>query len=342
MGVKIFSISKSTYLANKISKSYGKSLSRSNFNIFSDGEFCHGLGENVRGEKVFIIASLYSSYNEIENFLKLLPKEKHDEAKKILINLISSSDNVFELLQMIDDAKRASAKEIVAVIPYFGWARQDRKDKPRVPIGAKLMANLLQAAGVDRVVSMDLHADQIQGFFDVPFDHMYASSLFVPYLKNLNLSDLIMASPDTGGTKRAAAYAKFLNTELVISFKQRKKANEVDEMRIIGDVDGKNVVLIDDIIDTAGTIAKASNLMKEQGAKSVMAMCTHPVFSGKAYENINNSALDKVIVTDSIPIKKGLSDKIDVVSIAPLFADVLHRITEYKSISEYFEFTTIL
>lgn len=311
--VTIVSGSQSTDLGKKIAEKANFNFAKLNFTEFSDGEFQPSFEETIRGHDIFIIQSTHAP-----------------------------TRNLMEVLLTIDAAKRASAKRIVAILPYFGFARQDRKDKPRVPIGAKLMANLLQAAGVDRVVSMDLHADQIQGFFDVPFDHMYASSLFVPYLKELDLPDLVMASPDTGGTKRAAAYAKFLNTELVISFKQRKKANEVDEMRIIGDVEGKNVVLIDDIIDTAGTISKASHLMKEQGAKSVMAMCTHAVFSGKAYENINNSALDRVIVTDSIPIKKGKSDKIEVVSIVPLFADVIHRITEYKSISEYFEFTTIL
>lgn len=311
--VTIVSGTESTELAKKIADLADFNLAKLNITEFSDGEFQPSFEETIRGHDIFIIQSTYAP-----------PR------------------NLMEILFTIDAAKRASAKRVVAILPYYGFARQDRKDKPRVPIGAKLIANLLQAAGVDRVVSMDLHADQIQGFFDVPFDHMYASSLFVPYLKNMDLSNLVMASPDTGGAKRAAAYAKFLNTELVISFKQRKKANQIDEMRIIGDVKGKDVVIIDDIIDTAGTIKKAAELMKEQGAKSVMAMCTHPVLSGNAYENLNNSQLDKVIVTDTIPIQKDKCPKIEVLSIAPLFADVIHRITEYKSISDYFEFTTIL
>lgn len=311
--VTIVSGTESADLARRIAKLAEFNFADLKITDFSDGEFQPSFEETVRGHDIFIVQSTYAP-----------------------------SRNIMEMLFTIDAAKRASAKKIVAILPYYGFARQDRKDKPRVPIGAKLIANLLQAAGVDRVVSMDLHADQIQGFFDVPFDHMYASSLFVPYLKNLNLPDLVMASPDTGGAKRAAAYAKFLNTELVISFKQREKANQVAEMRIIGDVEGKDVAIVDDIIDTAGTIKLASKLMKEQGAKSVMALCTHPVFSGNAYKNLRESELDKIIVTDTIPIRKEECDKIEVLSVAPLFADVIHRITEYKSISDYFEFTTIL
>jgi ribose-phosphate pyrophosphokinase len=240
-------------------------------------------------------------------------------------------------LLLIDAAKRASAKRIVAVIPYFGLARQDRKDKPRVAIGAKLAANLLTAAGVDRVITMDLHAEQIQGFFEVPVDHLYASTIFVPYLKSLNIPDLLIAAPDTGGTKRANAYAKLLGSDLAICYKQRKVANQVESMTVIGDVKGKNVVIVDDMCDTAGTLCKAADVMIENGALSVRAICTHPVLSGAAYERIDSSKLEQVIVTDSIPLKTDKStDKITVLSVAPLFSGVLHNLMENKSISSNF------
>lgn len=311
--VKIFSGNANQPLAKAIANAYGQELGKVTFSHFSDGEFQPSFDETVRGDDVFIIQST-----------------------------IPPTENLFELLMMVDAARRASARKIIAVIPYFGFARQDRKDKPRVPIGAKLVANLLTAAGANRIVSMDMHADQIQGFFDLPFDHMYASSIFVPYLKELNLPNLVMASPDTGGAKRAAAYAKFLNTDLVICFKQRKKANEVGSMQIIGDVKGKDVVLVDDIIDTGGTLKKASDLMMEQGANSVRAMCTHGVLSGNAYKNLKESSLKEVILTDTIPLRNTTCNKIKVLSTAELFADVINRIARNESISEHFEFTTIL
>lgn len=311
--VTIFSGNANRDLAEKIAKSYGTTLGKATFARFADGEFQPSFEQSVRGHDIFIINSTFAP-----------------------------TDNLMELLLMIDTAKRASARKIIAVIPYFGFARQDRKDKPRVPIGAKLMANLLTAAGVDRVVAMDLHADQIQGFFDVPFDHMYASSIFVPYLKKLNLPNMVMASPDTGGAKRAAAYAKFLNTDLVICFKQRKKANVVSSMQVIGDVKDKDVVLVDDIIDTAGTLKLASEIIMDMGARSARAMCTHGVLSGNAYKNIHESALEEVILTDTIPLKNTSCDKIKILSSADLFADVINRIANYQSISEHFEFTTIL
>ncbi len=311
--VSIFSGHSNHALAEKIAKSYGKDLGKVTFSKFSDGEFQPSFEQTIRGHDIFIIQSTFAP-----------------------------TDNIFELLMMVDAAKRASARKIVVLTPYFGFARQDRKDKPRVPIGAKLMANLLTAAGVHRIVAMDLHADQIQGFFDVPFDHMYASIIFVPYLKSLNLDNLVMASPDTGGAKRAAAYAKFLNTDLVICFKQRSGANKIGNMQVIGDVKGKDVVLIDDIIDTAGTIKKAADLMIEQGANSVRAMATHAVLSGNAYKNIRESTLTELILTDTIPLKNNSCDKIKILSTADLFADVIRRISFNESISDHFEFTTIL
>jgi ribose-phosphate pyrophosphokinase len=236
---------------------------------------------------------------------------------------------------MIDAAKRASAKNITAVIPYFGFARQDRKDKPRVAIGAKLVANLLITAGITRIITMDLHADQIQGFFDMPVDHLYASSIFLPYLQSLKLPRLTMASPDMGGTKRANAYAKFLNCEMVICYKQRKKANVIESMTLIGEVEGKDIVLIDDIVDTAGTLTKAADMMMERGAASVRAICTHPILSGKAYEAIEQSKITELIVTDTIPLKSS-SSKIRVISVADLFADVLGKVHNFESISDHF------
>ncbi len=310
--VNIFSGSASRYLAEQIAQLYGCKLGKVSVSHFSDGEFQPSFEETVRGNELFIVQSTFAP-----------------------------TDNLFELLLMIDAAKRASAKQIVAVIPYFGFARQDRKDKPRVSIGAKLMTNLLIAAGAQRIITMDLHSDQIQGFVDIPLDHLYASTLFVPYLAGLGLKELTMASPDTGGTKRAAAYAKFLNTDLVICFKQRAKANVVERMTIIGDVEGRDIVLVDDIIDTAGTITLAADMMMEQGANSVMAVCTHALLSGKAYERIENSALTKLIVSDTIPLRKEI-DKITVLSTAELFADVISRVHNFESISDHFQFSTLL
>lgn len=309
--VNVFSGRTSEYLADKIAKYYGQPLGKVSIERFKDGEYQPSFEQTIRGNDVFLIQSTNPP-----------------------------ADNLFELLLLIDAAKRASAKRVVALIPYFGFARQDRKDKPRVSIAAKLITNLLVAAGVDRIITMDLHSDQIQGFVDIPVDHMYASSIFVPYLRRMQLPNLTMASPDTGGTKRAAAYAKFLNTDLVICFKQRSKANQIDSIRIIGDVKGRDVVLVDDIIDTAGTITKAANLMMENGATSVRALCTHPVFSEGAFEKINDSALTEVIVTDTI--KRESLGKITVLSTAEIFADVIKRVNKNKSISTHFEFTTML
>lgn len=306
--VKIFAGSSTKSLAASIAKSFGMELGKSSINRFSDGEFQPSFEESVRGSDVFIIQSTYPP-----------------------------TDNLFELLLMVDAAKRASAKRIVAVIPYFGFARQDRKDQPRVPIGAKLVANMLVAAGVSRVMTMDLHADQIQGFFEVPVDHLYASAVFSQAIKDLNLPNLIMASPDMGGSKRAYAYAKYLESDVVICYKQRKKANNIDKMFVIGDVEGKDVVLVDDMIDTAGTLTKAADLMKEKGATSVRAICTHPILSGNAYERIENSALTELLVTDTIPLKQEGS-KIRVISVADLFAKVIYKVHNYESISSYFIF----
>ncbi|MFO8054002.1 MAG: ribose-phosphate pyrophosphokinase [Bacteroidales bacterium] len=310
--VNIFSGRASRYLAEKIAQSYGTKLGKVVVNTFSDGEFQPSFEETIRGNDVYIIQSTFAP-----------------------------AENTLELLLMIDAARRASARRIVAMIPYFGFARQDRKDKPRVSIGAKLMTNLLVASGIDRIITMDLHSDQIQGFVDLPVDHMYASSIFVPHLKKLTLPELVIATPDTGGTKRAAAYANFLNTPLVICFKQRSKANVVDAMTIIGDVKGKDVVLVDDIIDTAGTVCKAADIMMEKGANSVRAVCTHPLLSGKAHENIANSELTEIIVSDTLPVKEE-KGKISVLSTADLFADVINRVHNNQSISTHFEFKTIL
>ncbi|MCF6172080.1 MAG: ribose-phosphate pyrophosphokinase [Bacteroidales bacterium] len=305
--VSIFSGRSSRYLADKIADSFGISLGKSIVTNFSDGEFQTSYEENIRGRDVFIVQST-----------------------------MPPADNLMELLMMVDAAKRASARKIIAVIPYFGYGRQDRKDKPRVSIAAKLKANLLIAAGVQRLITIDLHADQIQGFFDVPVDNLYASNIFMPYLKKLELPNLIMASPDTGGTRRAASYAKALNTEFVICYKQRAKPNVIEQMQLIGDVEGKDVVLVDDIIDTAGTITKAANLIMDKGANSVRAFCTHPIFSGKAYESISKSAFNEVIVADTIPLKQD-SDKITVLSTANLLAEVIRRVQNYESISSLFD-----
>ncbi len=306
VGVKIFSGRASKDLAMDIAKAYGIKLGDVNVLEFSDGEFQPSFEETVRGQDVFIVQST-----------------------------MPPSDNLFELLLMVDAAKRASARKIIAVIPYFGFARQDRKDKPRVAIGAKLVANMLMAAGVDRLITMDLHADQIQGFFEVPVDHLYASKLFLAELEKLDNANLIMAAPDAGGAKRANSYAKKLNTGLAICHKQRKKANEVAEMTVIGDVEGKDVILIDDMCDTAGTLTKAADLFMEKGAKSVRAICTHAVLSGPAYERIEKSKLTELIVTDTIPLKQQ-SDKIRVLTVADLFADVIRCLINNQSISSHF------
>ena len=306
--IKIFSGVSTKYLAEKIATSYGIKLGNVSILPFADGEFQPCYEETVRGDHVFIIQSTFAP-----------------------------ADNLMELLFLIDAARRASAYKIIAVIPYFGYARQDRKDRPRVSIASKLVSNLLATAGVSRVITMDLHADQIQGFFDVPVDHLYASRVFVNYVKSLNLENLTIASPDTGGTKRANSYAKHLNAPMIICHKNRKRPNEVGEMTVIGDVKDKNVILVDDIIDTAGTITKASDLIMEQGATSVRCMASHAVFSGPAYDRIEKSALKEVVVTDSIPLKRQ-SDKIKVISVADMFADVIHKAYYNESISGSFIF----
>lgn len=305
--VKIFSGRATNYLAENIAIAYGKKLGAVQVTTFSDGEFNVSFEENLRGVDAYIIQSTFPP-----------------------------AINLLELLLMVDAAKRASARQITAVIPYFGFARQDRKDKPRVPISAKLLANLLTAAGVHRVITIDLHADQIQGFFDVPVDHLYASSIFLPYIKKLNLPNLVFGSPDTGGTRRAAAYAKALNTPFVICYKQRTKANQVETMSLIGDVEGKDVILLDDIIDTGGTITKAAQLMVDNGASSVRAFCTHPILSGEAFQRIEDSAFTEVVVTDTIPLRHE-STKIRVLSTAALLADVIKRAHTCESISSIFK-----
>ena len=306
--IKFFTGRASRYLAEKIVASYGSTLGDAEVLQFSDGEFQPYYHESIRGCTVFIIQSTFPS-----------------------------SDNLMELLMMIDAARRASAYKVIAVMPYFGWARQDRKDRPRVPIGAKLVANLLVAAGVDRIMTMDLHADQIQGFFDIPVDALYASGIFVPYIKNLNIEDLSIASPDMGGAKRAHSYAKHLHAPIIISHKERAKANVVGSMTAIGDVEGRNVLIVDDMIDTAGTICMAADMLMDKGAKSVRAVITHPVLSGAAYERINASKLQEVIVTDTIPLnpEKDLS-KFTVLSVADIFAEVIEHVHNYKEISSLF------
>jgi ribose-phosphate pyrophosphokinase len=309
--IKIAAGRASYEIAAKIAGACNQKLTEVEIMKFSDGEFLPSFSETLRGSDVFIIQST-----------------------------IPPADNLMELLYMVDAARRASAHKIIAVIPYFGCARQDRKDKPRVPIGAKLIANLLMAAGIDRIITMDLHADQIQGFFDVPVDHLFASRLFLPHLKRRKLENLCIASPDTGGTRRAATYAKYVDADLAIGFKQRPRPNEIGTLQIIGDVQDKNVVIVDDIIDTAGTICKAANEIKKAGAKSVRAMCVHPVLSGKAIENINESQLEELIVTDSIPLgdKKFKTDKITVLSIDKLFAAGIKSVVSNDSINRLFDF----
>ena len=301
--VKLFTCSQSEELASSISKYFGRELGKVNFSHYSDGEFQPSFEESIRGARIFIIGSTHPS-----------------------------SENLMEMLLMLDAAKRASARHITAVIPYFGWARQDRKDKPRVPIGAKLIAKLLESAGATRIMTMDLHADQIQGFFEKPVDHLFASSIFVPYIKNLNIKNLTIASPDMGGSKRAYAYSKFLKCDVVICYKQRSKANKISHMELIGDVKNKNVILVDDIVDTAGTLTKASDLMMSRGALSVQAICTHALLSGDAEKKIDNSSLKELVVTDSIP-RKTENKKINILSCAELFAEVMYNVHHNKSIS---------
>jgi ribose-phosphate pyrophosphokinase len=303
---KIFACTQSTALGEKIAASYGAKLGNILFSRYSDGEYQPSFEESIRGARIFLIGSTNPS-----------------------------SDNLMEMLLMIDAAKRASARHITAVIPYFGWARQDRKDKPRVPIAAKLIAKMLETAGATRIITMDLHADQIQGFFEKPVDHLFASTLFLPYLKGLNLENLCVASPDMGGSKRAYSYSKALKSEVVICYKQRAKANVISHMELIGDVKNKNVVLVDDMVDTAGTLTKAADLMMERGASSVRAITTHGLLSGNAYEKIENSQLKELIITDSIP-SEIKSDKVRVLSCADLFADVMHRVHHNTSISSKF------
>ncbi len=303
----LFSVRSNSVLAAHIAKEFGEELGKVNFLEFSDGEYQPSFEQSVRGSIVYIIGSTFPP-----------------------------ADNLMEMLLMIDAAKRASAYKITVVIPYFGYARQDRKDKPRVPIGAKLVANLLQAAGATRIMTMDLHSDQIQGFFEIPVDHLYASSLFVDYLKSQNLDNLTIASPDMGGAKRARNYARYLEAEVAICYKERKRANNIDYMTLIGDVKDRNVILIDDLIDTAGTLTKAAEVLKESGAKTVRAMATHPLLSGDAYQKINQSLLEEVIVTDSIPLKNNSINKIKVVTCASLFAEVMKMVHHSKSISSKF------
>lgn len=303
---KIFACKQSQELAKDIAKSFGIPLGNVITSTYSDGEFQPSFEESVRGSRVFIIGSTFPN-----------------------------SDHLMEMLLMLDAAKRASARHITAVLPYFGWARQDRKDKPRVPIAAKLVAKMLETAGATRIITMDLHADQIQGFFEKPVDHLFASTIFLPYLKSLNLENLTIASPDMGGSKRAYAYSKALSSDVVICYKQRAKANVIEHMELIGEVTGKNVVLVDDMVDTAGTLTKAADVMMERGALSVRAICTHPILSGKAYQRIEESKLEELIVTDSIPLRQS-SSKIRVLSCANLFADVMVRVNENESISSKF------
>jgi ribose-phosphate pyrophosphokinase len=306
--IKIFGGRASHYLAEKIAESYGMELGNLIIQEFSDGEFQPSFEENIRGNDVFIVQSTFPP-----------------------------TENLFELLMLVDAAKRASAKNIVAVMPYFGYARQDRKDKPRVSIASKLVANLLVTAGVTRLITLDLHADQIQGFFDLPVDHLYASSIFIPYLKELTFENLTFASPDVGGTRRVGSYAKYFHTDFVICYKQRSKPNEIGKMALVGDVEGRDVILLDDIVDTAGTLCKAAGIIMDSGARSVRALVTHPILSGKAFENIEKSVLEELVVSDTIPLKKE-SPKIRVLTTAHLFAEVIRRVRKKESISSLFKF----
>lgn len=303
---KVFAGTKSQYMAEEICKDLGVELGKMNIQHFADGEFEVSFEESIRGCEVYLVQSTFPN-----------------------------SDNLMELLLMIDAAKRASAASIIAVMPYFGWARQDRKDKPRVSIAAKLVADLLSAAGVDRVIAMDLHADQIQGFFNVPVDHLYASSVFIPYIESLHLENMVIATPDVGGAKRANNYAKYFDVPLVLCHKQRAKANVVASMTVIGNVKDKNVILIDDMVDTAGTITKAADLMMEKGAKSVRALCTHAIMSDPASDRVNESGMVEIMFTNSIPYK-GNCKKCTILSVARLFADTIRRVHENQSISSQY------
>jgi ribose-phosphate pyrophosphokinase len=304
--VKIFSGTGSQYLAEKIAKKFGEPLGKVNIQRFSDGEIGVEFQESIRGRSVFLVQSTYAP-----------------------------TDNLMELLLMIDAAKRASAYKVIAVMPYYGYARQDRKDRPRVAIGSKLVANMLTAAGADRVVTMDLHAPQIQGYFDIPVDHLDSSAIFIPYIESLNLKNLTFAAPDVGSANRIREISTYFECEMVICDKHRKRANEIASMVVIGDVTDRDIVLIDDICDTGGTLAKSAGLMKDKGARSVRALCTHPVLSGKAYENIQNSELEELVVCDTIPVKN-LSDKIKILSVDELFAVALRNAYENKSINSLF------
>ena len=304
--VMVFSGTNSRYLAEKICASLDCPLGKMNITHFADGEFAVSYEESIRGAHVFLVQSTFPN-----------------------------SDNLMELLLMIDAAKRASAKSVVAVIPYFGWARQDRKDKPRVSIGAKLVADLLSVAGIDRLITMDLHADQIQGFFNIPVDHLYASAVFLPYIESLKLKDLVIATPDVGGSKRVSTFSKYLGVPLVLCNKSREKANEVASMQIIGDVTDKNVVLVDDIVDTAGTITKAANIMLDAGAKSVRAIASHCVMSDPASFRVQESSLTEIVFTDSIPYSKKCA-KVKQLSIADMFAETIKRVVNNESISSQY------
>lgn len=304
--VKILSGTNSSYLAEKIADYYGNPLCDVKMNRFSDGEMQPVINESVRGAYVFFIQSTFPP-----------------------------AENLMELLLLIDAAKRASAGYITAVIPYFGYARQDRKDQPRVPISAKLIANLLQAAGANRIMTMDFHADQIQGFFDIPVDHLKSEAIYIPYLQEQGMDNIIFASPDVGGVKRTRAYSKHFRTDLVICDKYREKANQIAGMTVIGNVEGRDVILVDDMVDTAGTLCRAADIIMEKGATSVRAICTHPILSGKAYENVENSALTELIVCDTIPLQQS-SPKIKVLSTAKLFARAIRNTHEHRSISALF------
>ncbi|KIC89502.1 ribose-phosphate pyrophosphokinase [Flavihumibacter sp. ZG627] len=306
MTAKIFSGTGSQYLAEKIANSYGIPMGKINIQKFSDGEIQPVYQESIRGDVVFLVQSTFSP-----------------------------SDNLMELLLMIDAARRASAYKVIAVIPYYGYARQDRKDKPRVAIGSKLIANMLTAAGADRVITMDLHAPQIQGYFDIPVDHLDSSVIFIPYIEQLKLENLTFAAPDVGSANRIREIASYFNAEMVICDKHRKRANEIASMVVIGDVTDRNVILIDDICDTGGTLAKSAGLLMEKGATTVRAMCTHPVLSGKAYENIANSVLEELVVCDTIPLKQDV-EKIKVLSVADLFGKALRNAFEQRSITSLF------
>ena len=305
--IKFFAGNNTKHLAKQIANAFGVELNKSSMVEFSDGEFEPSFDETVRGADVFLIQST-----------------------------TPPSDNLMELLLMIDAAKRASAANIIAVMPYFGYARQDKKGKPRVPIGAKLVSNLLTAAGVDRIMTIDLHADQIQGFFEVPVDHLYASELFIKDIKSLNLNNLVIASPDMGGSKRANAYAKILKSGVVICYKERKEANVIGDMKVLGDVEGKDVVIIDDMVDTAGTLTKAADLMLKNGATSVRAYCTHGILSGTAYERLDASSISELVITNTIP-KSHNSNKVREISVASFFAQTINSVVNNESISDKWE-----